>query len=193
MDWLDLLAVQGTLKSLLQHHTSKASNLSCSAFFMVQLQHSYMTIAKTIALTRQTFVGKVRSLLFNMLSRLVIAFLPRSKRLLSSWLQSPSTFLEPKKIKSASVSIVSPSICHEVMGQDATIFVYWMLNFKPAFSLYSFTFIKRLFSSSSLSAIRVVLCAYLKLLIFLPAILIPACVSSSLTFCMIYLFCIEVK
>ena len=109
MDWLDLLAVQGTLKSLLQHHSSKASNLQHSAFFMVQLSYSYMTTGKTIALTRQTFVSKVMSLLFNMLSRLVIAFLPRSKRHLISWLQSPSAvILEPKKIKSHTVSIVSP-------------------------------------------------------------------------------------
>ena len=118
MDWLDLLAVQRTLTSLLQHHSSKASILWCSAFFMVQLSHPYMTIGKTIVLTRQTFVGKVMSLLFNMLSRLIIAFLPRSKRhLLISWLQSPSAvILEPKKIRSVSVSIVSSSICHEVMG-----------------------------------------------------------------------------
>ena len=118
IDWFDLLVVQGTLKSILQHHSSKASILWCSAFFMVQLSHPYMTIGKTIVLTRQTFVGKVMSLLFNMLSRLVIAFLPRSKRhLLISWLQSPSAvILEPKKIRSVSVSIVSSSICHEVMG-----------------------------------------------------------------------------
>ena len=116
MDWLDLLAVQGTLKSLLQHHSSKASILWCSAFFIVQLSCPYMTTGKTIALTRWTFVGKVMSLLFNMLSRLVIAFLPRSKCLLISWLQSPSAvILEPRKIKSATVSTVSPSICHEVM------------------------------------------------------------------------------
>ena len=125
MDWLDLLAVQGTLKSLLQHHSSKASILQCSAFFTVQLSHPYMTTGKTIALTRRTFVGKVMSLLLNMLSRLVITFLPRSKCLLISWLQSPSAvILEPKKIKSVTVSIVSPPICHEVMGQDATIFVF---------------------------------------------------------------------
>ena len=111
MDWLDLCAVQGTLKSLLQHHSSKASILGHSAFFTVQLSHSYMTTGKTIALTSWTFVGKVISLLFNMLSRLVIDFLPRSKRLLISWLQSPSTvILEPPKIKSLTVSIVSPSI-----------------------------------------------------------------------------------
>ena len=125
MDWLDLLAVQGTLKNLLQHRSSKASVLWHSALFMVQFTHPYMTTGKTIALTRQTLVGKVMSLLFNMLSRLVIAFLPRSKRLLISRLQSPSTeILEPKKIKSVTVSIVSPSICHEVMGPDAMIFVF---------------------------------------------------------------------
>ena len=125
MDWLDLLAVQGTLKSLLKHHSSKASILRCSAFFLVQLSHSYMTTGKTIALTRQTFVGKVISLLFNMMSRLVVTFLPRSKRLLISWLQSPSAvILEFKKIKSATVSTVSPSISHEVMGPDAKIFVF---------------------------------------------------------------------
>ena len=119
MDWLDLLAVQGTLKSLLQHHSSKASILRRSAFFTVQLSHPYMTTGKTIALTRCTFVGKVMSLLFNLLSRLVMTFLPRSKCLLISWLQSPSAvILEPKKIKFLTVSIVSPSICHEVMGTE---------------------------------------------------------------------------
>jgi len=115
MDWLDLLAVQETLKSLLQHHSSKASIFQCSAFFIVQLSHPYMTTGKTIALTRWTFVGKVMSLLFNILSRLLITFLLRSKRLLISWLQSPSAvILEPRKIKSPTVSTVSPSICHEV-------------------------------------------------------------------------------
>ena len=114
MDWLDLLVVQGTLKSLLQHHSSKASILQHSAFFTVQLSHPYMSTRKTIALTRQTFFGKVMSLLFNMLSKLVITFLPRSKRLLISWLQSPSAvILEPQKIKSDTVSTVSPSISHE--------------------------------------------------------------------------------
>ena len=123
MDSLDLLAVQGTLKSL-HHHSSKASILRCSAFFMVQLPYPYMTTGKTIAMTRWTIVGKVMSLLFNMLSRLGIAFLPRSIYLLISWLQSPSAvILEPKKIKSVTVSIVSPSICHEVMGPDAMIFI----------------------------------------------------------------------
>ena len=152
LDWLDLLTVQGTLKSLLQHHSSKASILWYSAFFMVQLSHPYMATGKTIALTRQTFVGKIMSLLFNTLSRLVIAFLPRSKRLLISWLQSPSTvILEPKKMKSDTVSLFSPSICHEVMGLGAVILAFWMLSFKPAFSLSSFTFIKGLFSSFPLS------------------------------------------
>ena len=127
MDWLDLLAVQGTLKSLLQYHSSKASILWPLAFFIVQLSHPYMTNEKSITLTRWTFVGKVMSLLFNMLSRLVIAFLPRSKCLLISWLQSPSAvILEPKKIKSVTISIVSPSIRHEVMGLVAMIFVFWM-------------------------------------------------------------------
>ena len=121
MDWLDPLAVQRTLKSLPQHHSSKASVLWWrSAFFTVQLSYPYMTTRKTIALTRQTFVGKVISLLLNMLSRLAITFLPRSKRLLISWLQSPSAvILEPKKIKFDTVSTVSPSVCHEVMGPDA--------------------------------------------------------------------------
>ena len=141
MDWLDLLAVQGTLKSLLQHHSSKASILWHSAFFTVQLSHPYMTTGKTIALTRQTFVGKVMSLPFNMLSRLVIIFLPRSKRLLISWLQSPSALiLESQKIKSDTLSTVSPSISHEVMGRDAMIFVFWMSSFKPTFSTLHFPF-----------------------------------------------------
>ena len=125
IDWVDVFAVPGTLKSLLQHHSSKASILWLSAFFLVQLSHPYMTTGKTIALTRQTFVDKVMSLLFNMLSRLVITFLLRSKRLLISWLQSPPTMiLEPPKIKSDTVSIVSPSISHEMMGPDAMIFVF---------------------------------------------------------------------
>ena len=125
MDWLDLLARQRTLKSLLQHHSTKALILLHSAFFIIQLSHPYMTTGKTIALTRQTFVGKVMSLLFNMLSRLVITFLRRSKCLLISWLHSPSAvILEPKKIKSVTVSIVSPSISHEVMGLDAMIFIF---------------------------------------------------------------------
>ena len=124
MDWLDLLAVQGTLKRLLQHHSSKASILWHSAFFIVQLSHSYMTTGKIIALTRWIFVSKVISSLFNMLSRLVIAFLSRRKHLLISWIQSPSVvILEPRKIKSDTVSTVSPSICHEVMGSDDLLFL----------------------------------------------------------------------
>ena len=125
MDWLDLLAVQGTLKSLLQHHSSKAAILQCSAFFMVQLSHPYMNTGKTVALTRRTFVGEVMSLLFNMLSRFVVTVLPKSKCLLISRLQSPSAkVLEPKKIKSITVSVVYPCICHEMMGPDAMILVF---------------------------------------------------------------------
>ena len=125
MDWLDLLAVQGALKSLLQHHNSKASILWHSAFFTVQLSHPYMTTGKTIALTRQTFVGKVIPLLLHMLSKLVTTFLLGSKHLLISWLQSPSSvILEPPKIKSDTVSTVFPSISHEVMGPDAMFFVF---------------------------------------------------------------------
>ena len=179
IDWFDLLAVHGTLKSILQHHSSKASILWCSAFFMVQLSHPYMTAGKTIALTIQTFVGKVMSLLFNMLSRFVIAFLPRSKYLLISWLQlSSAVILESKKIKSLAVSVVSHLFAMK-WWPDAMIFLFSMLSLKHDFSLSSFTFIKRLFSSPLLSATRVVSSACLKLLIFLPAILIPACASSS--------------
>ena len=164
MGWFDLLAVQETLKSLLQHHSSKASVLRRSAFFIVQLSHPYMTTGKTIALTRWIFVDKVMSLLFNMLSRLVIAFLPRSKHLLISWLQSPSAvILEPPKI----------NICHcfhiYLPWSDGTGChdLCWKLSFKPASSLSSFTLIKRLFSSSSPSAVRVVSSAYLRLSLFL--------------------------
>ena len=136
IDRFDLLAVQRPLKSLLRHHSSKASILWLSVFFIVQLSHPYLTTVKTIALTRWTPVGKVTSLLFNMLYRLVIAFLPRSKHLLISWLHSLSAvILEPPKIKSDNVSIVSPSVCHEVMGPDAIILVFLMLSFKPTFSL----------------------------------------------------------
>ena len=125
MDCFDLLAVQGTLKSLFQHHSSKASVLWCSAFFMVQLSYPYMTTGKTTALTKRTIVGKVMSLFFNMLSRFVIAFLPRSKRLLISWLQPLSTVIfKFKKIKSVAVSTFAPSICHEVMGLDAMFLVF---------------------------------------------------------------------
>ena len=134
IDWFDLLAVQGTLKSLLQHHSSKASIFWHTGFFMVQLSHLYMTTGKTVALTIQTFVRKVMSLLFNMLSSLVIAFLSRSKCLLISWLQSPSAvILEAKKMKSVTVSIVYPSICHEVMGPDAMILVFWKLSYLKSF------------------------------------------------------------
>ena len=177
MDWLDLLAVQGTLKNLLQHHSSKASILQHSALFIIQLSHPYMTTGKTIALTRWTFVGKVMSLFFNMLSRLVITFLPRS-RVFSfhscghhlQWFWSPKN-----KVWHCfhCFSIYLPwsdgTRCHDFK------IIFWMLSFKPVFSLSSFTFIKRCFSSSSLSALRVVSSAYLRLLIFLPAILIPAC------------------
>ena len=146
---------------------------------MVQISHPYMTTGKTIILTRQTCVGKVISLLFKY-AKFVIASLPRIKCLLISWLQSPpAVILQPKKIKFVTVSIVSLSICHEVMGLDAMIFVLCVLSFKPDFSLFSFTFIKKLFSSSLLSAIRVVPSTYLRLLIFILAILIPVCASSS--------------
>ena len=129
IDWFDLLAVQGILKSLLQHHSSKVAVLLHSAF-MIQLSHPHVTIGKTIALTRRTFVGKVMSLLFNMLSRFLIVFLPRSNHLLISWLQSPSAvILEPQKIKSVTVSIVSPSICHEVMGPGARILSFLNAEF----------------------------------------------------------------
>ena len=179
-----MLAVQGTLMNLLQHHSSNALIIWCSAFFIVQLSHPNMTMGKTIALTRRTFVGKVMVLLFNMLSTLVIAFLPRSKDLLISCLWSPSAvILETKKIKSVTVC---PSICHQVMERDAMIFVLGMLSFKPTFSLSSFTFTKRLFNSPSLYAIRVALSAFMRLLIFLLAILIPTCVSSSPAFHMMY-------
>ena len=148
IDWFDLLAVQGTLKSLLQHHNLKTSILQHSAFFIVQLSHPYMTTRKTIALTVQMLVGKAMSLLFNMLSRFVIAFLPRNKCLLISWLRSPSAvILEPKKVTSVPASTFLLSICHEVMGPDTVILLFWMLSFQPAFSLSSFILIKRLFSS----------------------------------------------
>ena len=153
MDWLDLLAVQGTLKSLLQHHSSKASILRCSALFTVQLSHPYMTTGKTITLTRWTYVGKGMSLLFNLLSQLIITFLPRSKRLLISWLQSPSAVIL--------IFMTSPPS------------FFWMHSFKPPFSLFC-TFIKTLFSFSMLSAIRVVSSAHLRLLIYLLAFLIPS-------------------
>ena len=142
-DWflLEWTGWIGTLKSFLKHYSSKASILQCSAFVRVQLSHPYMTIGKTIALTRRTFVGKGMSLLFNMLSRLIIAFLPRSKHLLISWLQSPSAvILEPQNLNSLTVSTVSPSICHEGMGPNAMILVFWMLSFNPTFSTLLFHF-----------------------------------------------------
>ena len=166
MDWLDLLAVQGTLKILLQHHSLKASILWHSAFFIVQLSHPYMTTGKTIAFTRWTFAGKVMSLLFNMLSRLVIAFLPRSKRLFISWLQSPSVvILEPLQNKVSHCFHCSPIYLPWSDGTACHDLSFLNVEPKPTFSLSSFTFIKRLFSSSSLSAIRVVSSAYLRLLI----------------------------
>ena len=186
IEWFDLLAIQGTLKSLLQHHSSKASILWHSGFFTVQLSHPYMTPGKTTALIRQTFVGKVMSLLFNMPPRMVITFLPRSKCLLISRLQSASALiLEAPKI-----------VCHYLHcfpvylawsdGTGCRDLSFWMLSFKPTFSLSSFASIQRLFGSSLLSAIRVVSSAHLRLLIFLSAILIPARVLCSLAFCMMY-------
>ena len=180
IDWFDLLVVEGTLKSLLQHHSSKASVLWCSALFIVQLSHLYMATVKTITLTIQTFLSKVMSLLFSMLARFIFAFLQRSKHLLISWLQSPSkVILEPKRKESLSWFPLFPQLfAIKWWDTDALIFVFPMLSFKSAFSLSSFTFSKRLFNSSSLSTIRVVSYAYRKLLIFLPAVLIPACDSS---------------
>ena len=147
----------------------------------------YRTTGKIITLTRRTFVSKVTSLLFNVLSRFVIAFLARNKHLLLSWLHWPSTvILEPKKTRSVTASTFYPSIHHVVIGLDAMILFFWMLNFKPDFSLFCFTLIKSFFSSSSLYAIKMVSSAYLKLLIFLLAILILAHNSSSLAFCTMY-------
>ena len=154
MDWLDLLSPRDSQGSSPTPQFKSTSSLG-SPFFMVRFSHPYMTTGKTVTLTIPTFVGKVMSLLFNMLSRLVIPFLPKSKHLLNSRLQSPSAvILEPKKKMSFTVSIVSPSICHEVMGPDAMVLVFCMLSFKPVFSLSSLTFIKRFLSSSSLSALQ---------------------------------------
>ena len=165
----------------------KSINSSVLSFLYGPTPTSIHDYWKTIPLTRQILVGKVISLLFNMLSRLVTIFLPRSKYLLILWLQSPSTVtLEPKKIKSVTVSSVSSSVCHQVLRLDAMIFMFWMLSFKPAFSLSSFTFTERLFSSSLFFAIRLVSSAYLRLLIFLLANLIQACASSSPAFLMMY-------
>ena len=186
LDWLVWsLCNPRDLKSLLQHHNSKASILWYSAFFMIQISHPYMTTGKTIALTTWTFMSKVMSLLCNTLSRFATAFLPRNKNVLISWVQSPSAvILEPKKRKCVNAPAFSPSIYHEVMGPEAMILSFLKLSFKPAFSLSSF--INRLFSASSLSAIRVVSSANLRFLIFLLAILIPACDSSSLAFLRMY-------
>ena len=183
MGWFDLPAVQGTFRSLLQHHSSKASILWHSAFFTVQLSQPYMTTGKTtIALAIQTFVGRVLSLLFSILSRFIIAFLPRSSSLLIAWLQSPSrVVLEPKKRKSVTISTSFPSICYAVMGEDTMILVFLTLSLKPAPSPSSR---KGLFSSSWLPAIRVVSSTYLRLLMFLPPILTPAYNSFSLAFLM---------
>ena len=187
MDLLDFLAVQGTLKSLLQHHSSKALILRCSAFFIVQLSHLYMTTGKIITLARWTFVGKVMSLLFNMLSRLVIAFLPRSKHLLILWLQSPSASdFRASKNKVYHYFHCFPTYLPWSDGTRCHDLSFLNVEFKRTFSLSCFTFIKRLFSSSSLSAIRVVSSVYLRLLIFLPAVLILACASSSPMFLKMY-------
>ena len=164
-DWFDLLAVQGTLKSLPQYHSSKASILQHSAFFIVQMSYPYMTTGKTIALTRQMFVSKVMSLVFKALSWIFIAFLPRSKHRNFMATVTICSDFGAQENKISHVSTASPSICNEVMGLDAVILVFWMLSFVPAFSLSCFTFNKRLFSSSSLSTIRVVSSAYLRLLI----------------------------
>ena len=183
IDWFDLCAVKGTLKSLFQHHSSKHQ----FSLLYGPTVTSILTTGKNIPFTIQTFVGKVTFMLFNMLSRFIIAFLPRSKCLLISWLQSLfAVILEPKIIMSVAVSIVSPSICNEGMGPDAIIFIFWMLSFEPAFSLSSFTLIKRFFSSSSLSATTVLSFANLRLLMFLLAILIPSSASSSLAFLLMY-------
>ena len=189
IDWFDLLAFQGTFKSLLQHHRSKSINSSALSLL-------YGTTLTSVHDYRNNYsfdyidLSAKWSLLFNTLSRLVIAFIPRSKHLLISGLQSPSAvILEPKKIKFVTLFIFSPIYLPWNDGPDAMIFIFWMLSFKPNFSLSSFTFIKRLFSSSSLSAIRVVLSVHLRLLTFLLAILIPVWASSSLAFRMMYSAC----
>ena len=192
-DWFPLLTGLISLQPKELSRVFSNTTVQKYQFFSTQVSlqsnfHIYTWLPeKLLTLTRWTFVGKVMSLLFNTWSRLVIAFLPRSKHLLISWLQSWSAVtLEPPTIKSLSLSIVSPSICHEVMGLDALILVFWILSSKPTFSLSSFTFIKRRFSSSSLSSIRVVSSVHLRLLIFLQAILISASASSSLAFCILY-------
>ena len=173
-DWLHLLCCPRDSQVFSSTTVQKHQFFRAQPILWSNSWHPYMSTGKTRTLTTQTFVSKVMSLLFNMLSRLVIAFLPRSKHLLISWLQSPSAVIwEPRKNKVCHSFPVSPSICHEIMGLDAMLFISWMLSFKPAFSLSSFTFIKRLFSSSLLYAIRVVSSAYLRLLIFLLALLSP--------------------
>ena len=148
IDWFYFLEVQGLLR-VFPNTTAQEHQFFSAQLSLWSSSHPYMTTGRTIALTRLTFIGKVMSLIFNMLSRLALTFLPRSKHLLISWLQSTSAvILEPKKIKSVTISIIFPSICHEMMGLDAMILVFWILSFEPAFSLSSFTFIKRLFSSS---------------------------------------------
>ena len=189
LGWTGCISLQskGLSKVFSSSTIQKHQFFSTQPSLCVRLSHPYMTTGKTIALTIQTFVSKVISLLFNMLSRFVIAFLPRSKCLLISWLQSPSAvILETKKIKSVTAFTFSPYICHEVMGLDALILVFWLLSFKPAFSLFSFVLIKKFSSYSLLSAIRVVSSACLRLFLFLPAVLIPVCDSSSLAFLMMY-------
>ena len=186
-DWLDPVQSKGLSRVFSNITVQKHQFFGAQLSLWSQLSHPYMTPGKTIALARWAFVGKVMALLFNMLSELVIAFLLMSKCLLISWLQSPfAVILESKKIKSLTVSIVFPHVCYEVTGPDAMILFFRTLSFKPAFSLSSFIFLKQLFSSSSLSAIRVVSSAYLRLLLFLLAILIPACASSSPAFHMMY-------
>ena len=180
IDWFDLLALKGTLKSLLKYHNLKVSILWNSAFLMVQLSKQHMITGKTIALTIWTFVDKVMSLLFNMLSKSVIVFLPRSKHPLVSWLQSPSAvILEPKKIKSVTASTFSPSICHKVIGLNAVIlgfFKCWVSS--EFFSLSFFTLIKRSFSILTFCHYSDIICIS-EALIFLPAILITLCHSST--------------
>ena len=183
LGWTGLISLQ----SKDSQESSPAPQFKSINSLVLTLLYGPVTTGRTIPLTIWTFVGKVMSLLFNMLSRCVVAFLPRNKRLLISWLQSPSAvILGPKKRKPVTVSTFCPPICHEVMGPDAMILVFWMLSFKPAFSLSSFTLFKRLFSSSSLSATRVVSSAYLRWWLFLPAILIPLCDSPILAFHMMH-------
>ena len=190
LEWTGLISLQSKgLSRVFSNTTVQKYQFFGAQLFVWSNYHIHTRLlGKNLALTIWTFVGKVMSLLFNTLSRLLIAFLPRSKHLLVSWLQSPSAvILEPKKIKSLTVSIVSPSICHDVMRLDVMILVFWILSSNPAFSLSSFTFIKRLFSSSLISALWLVSSAYLRLiLIFLLEIMIPVCASSSLAFHMMY-------